>query len=110
VKNWDNVLKSIGLALLVAAAFAIVMAVAGCAPSGPVKTPQQVWIDAHPTHQGPNGECIEFDDEPCDDDPFDLDDWYESTHKTPAVKKQSPRPMLTANQPKATPKPKTTRR
>lgn len=34
------------------------------------RSPQEV----HPTHGGPGGECIEWDDEPCDDDPFDADD------------------------------------
>lgn len=105
-----DLMRTTGVALLILSLAIVGLALAGCAPKGPVKTPQQVWIDAHPTHQGPNGECIEFDDEPCDDDPFDLDDWSESYHKTPVVKKPSPRPMLTANQPKATPKPKTTRR
>lgn len=35
-----------------------------------LRSPEQV----RPTHGGPGGECIEFDDEPCDDDPFDTDD------------------------------------
>ncbi len=84
-----------------ALAFGLILGLAACAESvTPDQTPQQVWINAHPTHTGPNRECIEFDDEPCDDDPYDLDDWFEVYHKTPAVKKPSPRPMLTANQPK----------
>jgi hypothetical protein len=87
-----------------ALAFGLIMGLAACAESvTPDRTPQQVWIDAHPTHQGPKGECIEFDGELCDDDPYDLDDWYESYHKTPAVKKPSPRPMQTANQGKPSP-------
>lgn len=86
-------------------AFGLILGLAACAEGAvPDRTPQQVWIDAHPTRQGPDGQCIEFDDEPCDDDPYDLDDWFESFHKTPAAKKPSPRPMLTANQPKPTPK------
>lgn len=100
--------KLIGMALGTMAIF-LVAALLGCTPKGPVeqqKTPQQIWVDAHPTHTNDKGECIEFDDEPCDDDPYDLDDWSESYHKTPAAKKTTPRPMLTANQPK----PKTTRR
>lgn len=83
-----------------ALAFGLIVGLAACAEGMPGRTPQQVWIDAHPTTLSDDGECMEFDGEPCDDDPYDLDDWYESYHKTPAVKKQSPRPMLTANQPK----------
>jgi hypothetical protein len=91
-------------------AFGLIVGLAACAESvTPDKTPQQVWIDAHPTHLGPNGECIEFDDEPCDDDPYDLEDWYESYHKTPAAKKPSPRPMQTGYQVKPSPA-KTTKR
>lgn len=99
-------LRYAGIALLVLSALLIGLSMAACQSSGPVKTPQQVWIEAHPTHTGPNGECIEFDDEPCDADPYDLDDWFESYNKTPAVKKTSPRPMQTARQPA----PKTTKR
>lgn len=95
-----------------ALAFGLILGLAACAESvKPGKTPQQVWIDTHPTTLNGDGECVEFDGEPCDDDPYDLDDWYELYHKTPAVKKQSPRPMLTANQPVKTPGPlKTTKR
>lgn len=81
-----------------------------CAPKGPVepyKSPEQVWIEAHPTHAGDAGECIEFDGELCDDDPYDLDDLTEvDSHKTPGVSKPSarpsPRPVKTAAQPKTT--------
>lgn len=85
-----------------ALAFGLILGLAACAESvTPGKTPQQVWIDAHPTTLNGDGECIEFDGEPCDDDPYDLDDWYESFHGTKAPsKKPTPRPMLTANQPK----------
>jgi hypothetical protein len=56
-------------------------------------TPEQL----RPTYAGPNGECMEADDEPCDDDPFDTDE--DDIHlPTPAVR-TSPRPMMTANQP-----------
>lgn len=90
-------------------AFGLIVALAACAEStGPTKTPQQVWIDAHPTSVGDSSQCIEFDGEPCDEDPYDLDDWFEEFHKTPAVKKESPRPMKTASQPK--PSPRKTRR
>lgn len=74
--------------------------------------PRDTWIDTHPTHAGPNGECIEADGEPCDDDPYDLDDLFESDGKPklptvkPASKRPSPKPMQTAFQPK----PRTTRR
>lgn len=75
-----------------------------CAPTGPVeqiKSPKDLWIEAHPTHAGPNGECLEFDDEPCDEDPFDLDDMTEYD-KHGYSKKLTPKP-------KTTPKPKVTR-
>lgn len=58
----------------------------------------------HPTYAGPNGECMEWDDEPCDSDPFDSDD--DDIHLPKPSKKPSPRPMQTAFQPR----PKTTRR
>lgn len=51
----------------------------------------------HPTYAGPNGECMEWDDEPCDSDPFDTDD--NDVHLPKPSKKPSPRPMLTAKQP-----------
>ncbi len=84
------------------AAFGLIVGLAACAESvTPDKTPQQVWIDAHPTYLNSAGQCMEADDEPCDEDPYDLDDWYESFHGTKAPsKKPSPKPMLTANQPK----------
>lgn len=91
---------------IAAASLAIVLS--GCAPKGPVepvKSPKQVWIEAHPTHAGPNGQCIEFDDEPCDEDPFDLDDMDEYD-KHGYSKKPSPK----ATRPKTSPKPATTKR
>lgn len=108
MNSWNRWLRAMGIALLVLAAAIIVAALAGCAPTGPTepqKTPQQIWIEAHPTHLNDRGECIEFDDEPCDEDPYDLDDWYESFNKTKAPsKKPSPKPMKTAFQPKPTKK------
>lgn len=87
--------------LLLAGVLAAVMALAGCS-SGPQvkpqKTYQQLWIEAHPTHGGPNGECIERDDEPCDDDPFDLDDLREgkiNSYKG-ATPTAAPKPKPTA--------------
>lgn len=58
-------------------------------------TPTQI----NPTYGGPQGQCMEADDEPCDDDPFDLDDLFESDHKksTPTPKRvvPSPKPRVT---------------
>lgn len=59
-------------------------------------TPEQL----RPTYGGLNGECMEADDEPCDDDPFDTDD--SDIHLPKPTKKASPRPMMTANQPAPT--------
>lgn len=88
--------------VVIIAALAVVLGLAlgGCTsqPEGPSE--RQQWIDAHPTHAGPNGECVEDDGELCDDDPFDLDDLYESKGVPVSSRKPSPRPMLTANQPK----------
>lgn len=73
---------------------AVVLAggLAACNDKDP-RTPGQVWIDDHPTHVGPNGECIEFDDEPCDADPFDLDDLLDGPdRKSPSGKKPSTKP------------------
>lgn len=95
--------------LLVMGVISVGVIMAGCAPKGPVepvKSPRQVWIEAHPTHAGPNGECLEQDDEPCDEDPHDLDDMTEyDKHgytKAPSPKvskkpttKTSPRPATT---------------
>ena len=79
--NKLDLMRTTGIALLIASAGIIAMVLlSGCAPTGPVeqvKSPKQIWIEAHPTHAGPNGECIEFDDEPCDDDPFDTNDMTE---------------------------------
>lgn len=65
----------------------------GCSSAPPGKT----WMDLHPTH-GVNGECFEADDEPCDEDPYDLDDLFESSHsKKPSVvtTKKTPGPVKT---------------
>lgn len=94
--------------LIMAGALAVAMALAGCS-SGPQlqprKTYEQVWIEAHPTHAGPNGECVEWDDEPCDDDPFDLDDLREAKIKvTSPAAKPKPSPSPTAK-PRPVPSP-----
>lgn len=79
-------------ALAVSVILVAVFALAGCDLSSPPAG------QVHPTQAGPNGECVEWDGELCDDDPFDLDDLFES-HKTtgptrrPAVK-PSPRPQV----------------
>lgn len=88
---------------------ALGITLAACAPSGPVepyRSPEQLWIEAHPTHAGTNGECIEADGELCDDDPFDLDDMNEADSHVTGSKRPSPR----ASTRKASPKPATTRR
>ena len=58
-------------------------------------TPTQV----NPTYGGPQGQCMEADGEPCDDDPFDMDDLFEDSHKksTPTPKRvvPSPKPRVT---------------
>lgn len=92
---------------------ALGIALAACAPSGPVepvRSRRDLWIEAHPTYAGPNGECIEADDEPCDDDPFDLDDLVEydrHASKAPSPKVSKPK---ASTRPKTSPKPATTRR
>lgn len=105
--------KQLAWALAIPVSTALGMTLVACGPSAPVKTPQQVWIEAHPTHTDLKGECIEFDGEVCDDDPFDLDDFFEARNPTPShLRPGSPKPMLTANQPKPKPspvKPKRTR-
>lgn len=84
-----------------ALAFGLILGLAACAETvTPDKTPQQVWIESHPTTVNSDGECIEFDGEPCDDDPYDLDDWSEKYHGTPVSRRPTPRPMQTAFQPK----------
>lgn len=103
--NKSDLLRTVSVAVIILAAAAIGLTLVGCAPSGPVKTPQQVWIEAHPTHLNERGECIEADDELCDEDPHDLEDFYEEqAKKRGGSKKPSPRPMQTAYQPKPTPK------
>jgi hypothetical protein len=85
-----------------ALAFGLILGLAACAESvTPNRSPQQVWIDAHPTYPGDDGQCIEFDGEVCDDDPFDLDDMAKYPHLLPSSKPvpSAPRPMQTAKQP-----------
>lgn len=84
-------------ALAMSVLIIVAIGLVGCDKVG---TPTQL----HPTHAGPNGECVEWDEEPCDDDPFDNDD--ADIHLPKPTKKASPRPMLTARQPA----PKTTKR
>lgn len=73
------------------AAFGLILALAACAETvTPDRSPQQVWIDTHPTHLGSDGECIEFDGEPCDDDPFD---WFDAYHNGVPSTKSSPKPL-----------------
>lgn len=88
IKTW------VGPTLLVGAVI-----LTGC-EAKPVKSREQIWIEAHPTQGGQDGQCIEFDGEDCDDDPFDLNDLYKSLQPS---KKPTPRPMQTANQPRPTP-------
>lgn len=84
------------VAVVAVGAILLATLLTGCDQVG---TPAQI----HPTHAGPNGECVEWDDEPCDDDPFDTDDLVEDSHK-----KASPKP---APQPSpAKPRTVTTRR
>lgn len=83
-----------------ATAVAAVLVAGALTACDPKPTPEQL----HPTYGGPSGECIEWDHEPCDDDPFDTDD--DDIHLPKPSKKPTPRPMQTANQPK----PRTTRR
>lgn len=98
--NW---LRVVGIVLLIFSAVAIVLVMTACSSTPDEiykpKTHEQIWIDAHPTHAGPNGECIEFDDEPCDSDPHDLDDLREArVHRTaspsPKVIKTSSKPAV----------------
>lgn len=91
--------------LALAGAVALALAVAACAPSGPVepiKSPRQLWIEAHPTHAGPNGECVEADDELCDEDPHDLDDMDEYD-KHGYSKAASPKPSRSKIKPTPAP-------
>lgn len=81
---------------IAAALVAVVMGTGAKCSDKP--TPEQL----RPTYAGPNGECMEADDELCDEDPFDTDD--DDIHlPTPAVR-TSARPMVTANQGKPSPK------
>lgn len=72
-------LRYIGVAMVAA------VALVGCDQVG---TPAQI----HPTHAGPNGECVEWDDEPCDDDPFDTDDLVELWPTKKSSSKPAPQP------------------
>lgn len=90
------------LAMLAVSAVGLVWAVAGCSsePAQPGKSREQVWIEAHPTYGDVFGRCVEFDDELCDDDPYDLEDLDEvpavgSTKKPSAKPKASPAPRVT---------------
>ena len=60
-------------------------------------TPSQI----NPTYGGPQGQCVEADGEPCDDDPFDMDDLFEKK-KTPAPKVSS-KPVTRTPAPVRTP-------
>jgi hypothetical protein len=96
------------IVLVTGLALGLAIALMGCTPSGPTEkspTPKDLWISAHPTHSDERGLCREFDDEPCDEDPYDLDDFFEldaTKTKAPSAK---PKPKTTP-----VPKPKTTRR
>lgn len=92
---------------LIVASVVFGLSMTACAPKGPVepiKSPKQVWIEAHPTSMGDAGECIEFDGEDCDEDPYDLDDMteydkhgYTKPPTKPAAKKTpaAPKPKVT---------------
>ena len=101
-----------GVALLILSLAVVGLTLVGC---GAQETPRDTWIDTHPTSVNSDGQCVEFDGEPCDDDPYDLDDLFESDGKPklpslkPGSARPSPKPMLTAKQP-APPAPKRTRR
>lgn len=95
------------LGMLLLAGLGTLVAVAGC-QSTPPKNPTDVWIEQHPYHYDEKGNCIEADGEPCDADPYDLDDMYEADHKTPGAAKTSGKPKVSS--PKASPKPATTKR
>lgn len=105
-RNWRR--------LLIVGAFAsgvtLALILSGCSSGpqiAPHKTHEQIWIDAHPTHAGPNGECVEFDGEPCDADPHDLDDLREArVHRSPSP---SPKVVKPSSKPAVKPSPKRTR-
>lgn len=101
-------------ALVLGGGLALAVALSACTPSEPVKSREQVWIETHPTHAGDAGECIEFDGELCDEDPFDLDDLYEKEHGTPRPRASVTHVPTKAASPKAKatskPRPATTRR
>jgi len=102
--NW---LRAVAVGMLaLAAAVLVVMALSACAPSGPTQpqlSPKDLWISAHPTHSDEQG-CWEADGEPCDEDPHDLDDFFEQEKAKKVSVKPSPA------KPKASPKPASTRR
>lgn len=82
------------MAVVAVIAFALLLVVFGMAGCGKV-TPGQI----NPTY-GVNGQCFEADGEPCDDDPFDVDDLFEHKKATPTPKpkppvKKTPAPIRT---------------
>lgn len=104
--NW---LRVVGVLLLGFSATVIILSLTGCSSTPreihKQKTHEQIWIDAHPTHAGPFGECVEFDGELCDDDPHDLDDLREAKiHRSP-----SPKVVKPSSKPATKPSPKRTR-
>lgn len=94
-------LRNIGVAMVA------VTVMAGCQQDPQAPSREQAWIEAHPTHAGPGGECVEFDDEPCDQDPFDLDDLDGDGVKVPSLK---PAVKVSPAAPKVNPKPVMPRR
>lgn len=77
-------LRAAVVAVLAFAVVMLIMSAAGCGKASPAQI--------NPTY-GVNGQCFEADHEPCDDDPFDTDDWFESDHKKPtASPKAKPKP------------------
>jgi hypothetical protein len=87
------------LGMLILAGLGTVVALAGC-QSAPAKTPQDVWIEQHPTHLDEFGRCVEADGELCDRDPFDLDDFFELERKTPSASKRAVTPSPARQSPK----------
>ena len=95
------------LGMLILAGLGTLMAVAGC--SERVPTPRDMWVDQHPIHYNEDGDCIEADGEPCDEDPYDLNDFFElerkkaspQVTKTPGAVKSSAKP---STKPRSTPR------
>lgn len=78
-------------------ALGLAIAVAGCSDPDGQSTRDQ-WIIEHPIRTDDQGRCWEFDGEPCDEDPFDLDDlWEPGEVKAPkakiSVKPVAPKPV-----------------